>query len=318
MPPAKKWIQEATKHIKKGAFTAEAEKHGMSAMEFAKEVLENPDDYSTLTKRRAQFAVNVQKRGKGACKSKSAAVAPESESEPESEPDNTARDIRNKNRLMITAMMLDKSIPETTKKVRRNGKLVRIRSTVNLFDRVKPDSTIPEEDEAGSRYRHGSGRRGVKLALQHRQDEDEEAFAEEMRARAKKDIIRKNSRMLQYSKRVAAQRRNPGIIPSSLEAPPDVTRNAHTAPMLNRIELFRVMSGMRNLGIPQAEFSNQLQMRDVRTTIPEASEIEELDDGSGRLRRKSRLTPRFSGGRGSGRDIPLGVVAPGSSYFGEY
>jgi hypothetical protein len=48
--------------FKKGALTAEAKKHGKSAMEFAHEVLAHPDNYSTKTRRRAQFAVNAQHR----------------------------------------------------------------------------------------------------------------------------------------------------------------------------------------------------------------------------------------------------------------
>jgi hypothetical protein len=57
------WIQEATDEMKKkgtvGAFTKEAEKHGMDSVEFAKEVLDNPDDYSEKTRQRAQFVKNV-------------------------------------------------------------------------------------------------------------------------------------------------------------------------------------------------------------------------------------------------------------------
>ncbi|NBP02695.1 MAG: hypothetical protein EBU90_21760 [Proteobacteria bacterium] len=55
-----KWIQMAMKHIKKGAFTKEALKHHETPMEYAKEVLEHPEQHTLKTRKRAQFAVNVQ------------------------------------------------------------------------------------------------------------------------------------------------------------------------------------------------------------------------------------------------------------------
>ncbi len=57
-----KWIQEATKGMKKGALTDEAKRHGMEPLEFAHHVLAHPKDFTITTRRRAQFAVNVQKR----------------------------------------------------------------------------------------------------------------------------------------------------------------------------------------------------------------------------------------------------------------
>lgn len=48
------WIQGAIK--KPGAFSAQAEKAGMSTAEFANEVTSNPDDYSDKTLKRAQLA----------------------------------------------------------------------------------------------------------------------------------------------------------------------------------------------------------------------------------------------------------------------
>jgi hypothetical protein len=59
-----KFIQEAMKHIKKGALTAEAKRHGEKPMEFAKEVLAHPGAHTETTRKRAQFAVNIQKRRK--------------------------------------------------------------------------------------------------------------------------------------------------------------------------------------------------------------------------------------------------------------
>lgn len=46
---------------KKGTFTAAATKHGMGVQEFANHVLANPDDYSTLMVRKANFAKNASK-----------------------------------------------------------------------------------------------------------------------------------------------------------------------------------------------------------------------------------------------------------------
>lgn len=48
------WIQGAIK--KPGAFSAQAEKAGMSTAEFAEEVIANPEDYGAKTVKRAQLA----------------------------------------------------------------------------------------------------------------------------------------------------------------------------------------------------------------------------------------------------------------------
>jgi hypothetical protein len=48
------WIKGAIK--KPGAFSAQAEKAGMSTSEFAEAVTENPDKYSEKTVKRAQLA----------------------------------------------------------------------------------------------------------------------------------------------------------------------------------------------------------------------------------------------------------------------
>lgn len=55
-----KFIQMAMKHIKKGAFTKQALKHHETPMEYAKEVLEHPEQHTLKTRKRAQFAVNIQ------------------------------------------------------------------------------------------------------------------------------------------------------------------------------------------------------------------------------------------------------------------
>lgn len=57
-----KWIQSVVsdKDFKKGAFTAQAKAHGMSSLEFMRQVLKNPEDYSLTTRRRAQFLDNIQ------------------------------------------------------------------------------------------------------------------------------------------------------------------------------------------------------------------------------------------------------------------
>lgn len=59
-----KFIQESMKHIKKGALTAQAKRHGEKPMEFAKEVLEHPERHTETTRKRAQYLVNIQKRRK--------------------------------------------------------------------------------------------------------------------------------------------------------------------------------------------------------------------------------------------------------------
>ena len=60
-----KWIQEATSHMKEGAFTQQALHHHMTPEEFAEEVLKHPKKYTLRTRRRAQFIKNVTKRGGG-------------------------------------------------------------------------------------------------------------------------------------------------------------------------------------------------------------------------------------------------------------
>jgi len=60
------WIQGAIK--KPGAFSAQAEKAGMSTAEFAQEVTKNPKDYSDKTVKRAQLAktlAGLRKKKKG-------------------------------------------------------------------------------------------------------------------------------------------------------------------------------------------------------------------------------------------------------------
>jgi len=60
------WIQGAIK--KPGAFSAQAEKAGMSTAEFAETVIKNPKDYSDKTVKRAQLAktlAGLRKKKKG-------------------------------------------------------------------------------------------------------------------------------------------------------------------------------------------------------------------------------------------------------------
>jgi len=60
---ANKWIQKATKKMKKkgtvGAFSQQAKNAGMTTKQFANKVLSNKSDYSSTTVNRAQFAKNV-------------------------------------------------------------------------------------------------------------------------------------------------------------------------------------------------------------------------------------------------------------------
>lgn len=59
----KKWIQKAMKTIKKGALTKTAMRQGEeSPLEFAKDVLKNPEAHTAKTRKRSQFLVNIQKR----------------------------------------------------------------------------------------------------------------------------------------------------------------------------------------------------------------------------------------------------------------
>ena len=46
--------------MKKGAFTAQAKRAGMGVQEFAKEVLDNQEDFTKKTIKRAQFARNMK------------------------------------------------------------------------------------------------------------------------------------------------------------------------------------------------------------------------------------------------------------------
>jgi len=59
-----KFIQEAMKHIKKGALTAQAKRVGKKPMEFAEEVLAHPGAHTERTRKRAQFLKNIQSRRK--------------------------------------------------------------------------------------------------------------------------------------------------------------------------------------------------------------------------------------------------------------
>lgn len=61
---AKKWIQEVVGHMKQGAFTKQALKHGETPLEYAKDVLKHPKKHTLKTRRRAQFLRNIAKSRK--------------------------------------------------------------------------------------------------------------------------------------------------------------------------------------------------------------------------------------------------------------
>jgi hypothetical protein len=62
------WIQNVDKEMEKkgtkGSFTKQAKKKGMSVKDFAMEVTNNPSEYSETTRKRGQFALNMQKIAK--------------------------------------------------------------------------------------------------------------------------------------------------------------------------------------------------------------------------------------------------------------
>lgn len=62
----RKWIQSAVANMKKsgtiGAFTRQAKSRGMSPLEFARKVRNNPSAYDKTTIKRAIFALNANKR----------------------------------------------------------------------------------------------------------------------------------------------------------------------------------------------------------------------------------------------------------------
>lgn len=60
----KKWIQKVTEDMKKGAFTKQALRAGMTPEEFADAVMKHPEKHTLTTRRRAQFLINLRvKRG---------------------------------------------------------------------------------------------------------------------------------------------------------------------------------------------------------------------------------------------------------------
>jgi len=60
----KKFIADVVAHMKKGAMTKAAARHGMKPLEYAKEVVEEPEKHTLTTRRRAQFLVNIQRKKK--------------------------------------------------------------------------------------------------------------------------------------------------------------------------------------------------------------------------------------------------------------
>jgi hypothetical protein len=59
MSKRKNWIQQAIR--KPGAFRKQAQRAGKSTLEFAREVLRNPQRYSKTTVRRARLAITLSK-----------------------------------------------------------------------------------------------------------------------------------------------------------------------------------------------------------------------------------------------------------------
>lgn len=59
MAEDKKWIQKAVKHP--GAFTAKAEKTGMTVKQYAAQVTANPDRYDDTTVKQARLAKTLSK-----------------------------------------------------------------------------------------------------------------------------------------------------------------------------------------------------------------------------------------------------------------
>jgi hypothetical protein len=58
----KTWIQEAVKHMDKGAFTKQSKRSHKTPLKFAKSVLSHPKKHTLKTRRRAQFLMNISKR----------------------------------------------------------------------------------------------------------------------------------------------------------------------------------------------------------------------------------------------------------------
>jgi hypothetical protein len=60
-PEPKRFIQEVVAHMKKGAMTKTAKRHGETPLEYSKEVLAHPEKHTLTMRRRAQFLVNINK-----------------------------------------------------------------------------------------------------------------------------------------------------------------------------------------------------------------------------------------------------------------
>jgi hypothetical protein len=57
-----KWIQQALRTMKKGAFTKQSIGKHMTPEEFVVEVSKHPNKYALKTRRRAQFLKNVRRK----------------------------------------------------------------------------------------------------------------------------------------------------------------------------------------------------------------------------------------------------------------
>lgn len=60
----RKWIQEVVSDpdFQRGAFKRQAQRHGLTPLEFMEKVLAKPEDYDLKTRRRAQFLKNIQRK----------------------------------------------------------------------------------------------------------------------------------------------------------------------------------------------------------------------------------------------------------------
>lgn len=61
---ARKWINQVVRHMKHGAFTKQALRHGETPYEYANDVLAHPGMHTLKTRRRAQFLRNIGKTKK--------------------------------------------------------------------------------------------------------------------------------------------------------------------------------------------------------------------------------------------------------------
>jgi hypothetical protein len=58
----RRWIQDAVKNMKKGAFTKQALQKHLTPEQFATKVKKNPKKFTLKTRRRAQFLLNLRRK----------------------------------------------------------------------------------------------------------------------------------------------------------------------------------------------------------------------------------------------------------------